>query len=186
MNVSGRVRLVLDLRRQARQGTSGTALARDLLTRPEVSRFEAYALAMDAFGMGLREARELEWLLGQDHGGTYETIETVWTPYLSNSLRWPRRVAHLEIKEQDDVLVTVSLFDYREPQRDEDLVLTWGDGEVMRTHTFDLPISYRYAQPGTYSFSYQGAGSFPWTFGHTLNFSERQSGKTGLTFRDCP
>ncbi|MFC6662207.1 hypothetical protein [Deinococcus multiflagellatus] len=131
------VQLIRHMRAQALQGVSGTALARSLLARPELHRFTAYGLFMDAFGMTLREARSAEYLLADEREGPVEALEEDWAPFLRHPDLWPRRIVRVEIQGREDTqaLVTLRLFEYENASQDEAVLVDWGDGTRSESRT---------------------------------------------------
>ncbi|MFC4637875.1 hypothetical protein [Deinococcus hohokamensis] len=152
--------LVGQLREEARRGASGTEIARGLKARYGTAIVTVGRQIMDAFGMGLRDARSWEMILASDHGGPIELLDADWAPYLGQPDLWPKRIVRLEIQEtpEEQFVVTLRLFEYHNAQQREAVLVDWGDGTQSETQTSDLPLSHRYTAPGRYAFFWEIPG----------------------------
>ncbi|WP_148234860.1 hypothetical protein [Deinococcus maricopensis] len=168
-----RVRLVRELRREAQHGVSSTQIARALLAREDIGRMDIYGLVMDAFRMGLREARECEWLLADAASEVNGNIERVGSPFLRDPTRWPKRTVWVE-QEHAQLVVTLRLFEYQDAQ-DHEVIVAWGDEGRVTTTTSSLPLSHVYAQAGTYAF-HCIVGQGQWVLNTTLQLAHRPEG----------
>ncbi|WP_084045883.1 hypothetical protein [Deinococcus hopiensis] len=106
---------ILGVREQARGGRSGTGVARWLLREQGLDQFRAYQVVMDAFGMNLRDARELEALLARPASREERLLDAAWEGFLSNADRWPRRVLRLTREGTRPLTMTFHLFDFASP-----------------------------------------------------------------------
>lgn len=179
-----RIQLIRHLRSRAQEGASGTEIARALLTHPMVDRMLAYRVLMEAFGMTLRDARECEWLLGEDSGEEIEAINTCWASSLRTPGAWPSRSVWLEIQETAPIMVTLRLFEYDPVPQVAAVQVEWGDGMKSETQTSRLPLSHTYGGPGSYAFDCQVLGT-GWAIKRLLNLAVRLDGGTTVhVFRD--